>query len=280
VPFGATTLHGSYNRFFVPPPIEGLLPGSAGLTRRIREIGTALPALQPSVEDQFEAGLSRPIGPIRAAFTGYGRRTDGPVHTTVWPDSRIYTYARFDRARAYGLETRIDLAGLARRGLAGYLNYALGRVHFYNPVTGGFVTEADHLADADRFLAPMDQTHTLSAALSYAHAATGLWVGTSVEAGSGTPIGHGGAHEHDEEAADHDHGTPAADDGRVPGYWTVGLSAGLDLLRDGNRRPRLMLRIDVENVGDDVHLIARESEFSPSQYSAPRLVSVSARFRF
>ncbi|HUG91607.1 MAG TPA: TonB-dependent receptor, partial [Planctomycetaceae bacterium] len=49
-------VHASYNHFFVPPPIEGVLSSSAGLTRSIQEIGIALPPLEPTVEDQFEAG--------------------------------------------------------------------------------------------------------------------------------------------------------------------------------------------------------------------------------
>ena len=89
--------------------------------------------------------MSGPAGPLRLTVTGYYRATDNPVHTTVWPDSRIYSYASFDRERAYGLETKVELPTLARYGVNGYLNYALGRVDFYNPVTGGFVTEAGHL---------------------------------------------------------------------------------------------------------------------------------------
>ncbi len=34
-----TVLFGSYNHFFVPPPIENVLAGSAGLTQLVSEIG-------------------------------------------------------------------------------------------------------------------------------------------------------------------------------------------------------------------------------------------------
>ncbi len=36
-------LHASYNHFFVPPAVEGVLSSSAGLTARIDEIGRPLP---------------------------------------------------------------------------------------------------------------------------------------------------------------------------------------------------------------------------------------------
>jgi hypothetical protein len=278
---GGAVLHGSYNRFFVPPPVEGVLSSSAGLTAAIQEIGVALPALEPGVEDQFELGVTAPLRPVRLALTGYYRDTDGPVHTTVWPDSRIYTYASFDRAEAYGLEARADLAGLDRYGVTGYLNYALGRVHFFNPVTGGFVTEADHLLETSRFLAPMDQTHTLTGGFTYRHAATGLWIGTTTEFGSGTPVGHGaGDHAHDGDEGDHVSAPAGGSAERVPGHFTAGLSFGFDLGRGAKRRSRLSLQFNVENLTDNVYLVAREGEFSPAQHSIPRLFSATATVRF
>jgi outer membrane receptor protein involved in Fe transport len=273
-------VHASYNHFFVPSPIEGVLSSGAGLTERIREIGVPLPPLRPTTEDQIELGASAPAGPLQLALTGYYRATENPVHTTVWPDARIYSYASFDRARAYGLEAKADAPGLARLGVTGYLNYALGRVHFYNPVTGGFVTEAGHLREANRCLAPMDPTHTLTTGVRYRHATTGVWVGTAMEYGSGTPMGHGAAHEH--APGDADHADTDSSDGatRVPGHFTANLSAGVDLWRDRTQRSRLSLQIDIEDLTDDSYLIAQEGEFSPRQFSIPRLMAVTAKFRF
>ncbi|MBI4266686.1 MAG: TonB-dependent receptor [Acidobacteria bacterium] len=276
-----TVLHASYNRFFVPPPIEGVLSSGAGLTRSIREIGVALPASEPTVEDQFEFGITTPMRPLQVGVTGYVRASDNPVHTTVWPDSRIYSYASFDRARAYGVELKADAPGLARYGLTGYVNYALGRVYFYNPATGGFVTEADHLIETNRFLGPMDQTHTLTAGATYTHTPTGLRLGTAVEYGSGTPIDHAGADDgHADGDVDHDHTSPAGGAVRVPGHVTANVSLAIDLVRDTNRRPRFSLQLDIENVANRLHLLAQESEFSPTQFSIPRLISGTARVRF
>ena len=276
----ATLVHASYNHFFVPPPIEGVLSSNAGLTARIREIGVALPAIEPTTEDQFELGASRPFGPIRVGATGYYRATDNPVHTTVWPDARIYSYASFDCARAYGLETKAEVPVLTRYGMTGYLNYALARVNFYNPVTGGFVTEAAHLAETSRFLAPMDQTHTLTAGATYRHS-SGLWFGMMIEYGSGTPMGHGdAAHGHADGATDHEHMPATGDAARVPGHTTGSISIGADLLRDASRRERLSFQLDVENFANTPYLVAQEGEFSPAQYSVPQLISATVRVRF
>jgi hypothetical protein len=50
--------------------------------------------------------------------------------------------------------------------------------------------------------------------------------------------------------------------------------------RRADTRPRLTLRADIENVSNNVYLIAQESAFSRLQYSIPRLVSVTAQLRF
>jgi outer membrane receptor protein involved in Fe transport len=274
-------IHASYNHFFVPPPIEGVLSTSAGLTSQIREIGIALPALRPATENQFEFGGSASPGPLQLGITGYYRVTDNPVHTIVWPDARIYSYASFDRGLAYGVEAKADVNAFARLGLGGYVNYALGHVKFKNPVTGGFVTEAEHLSDTSWFDAPMDQLHTLTAGATYREKRSGLWTGLSVEYGSGTPVGHGGAHHHDggEEA---DHADTASEDvaSRVPGHFTADATIAMDLLRNSTRRPRLTVRFDVTNVANSLFVIARDSEFSPGQHSAPRQLSFTAQLRF
>jgi hypothetical protein len=270
-------LHASYNHFFVPPPVEGVLSSSAGLTRFLDEIGTGLGPIHPTVENQVELGVAMPFRQLQLGVTGYYRATDNPVHTTVWPDSRIYSYASFDRASAYGLETKVELPLVSRYGVSGYLNYALGRVSFYNPVTGGFLTEAGHIGDTNRFLAPMDQTHTATGGLTYRHQATGLWVGTAMEYGSGTPIGHGDddGHGHDPDRID-----PHPAGVRIPGHFTASLSLGLDLVRDRHRRARLTIRLDAENLTNNVYLVAQQGEFSPAQYSIPRLIALTAKVRF
>jgi len=276
-----TVIHASYNHFFVPPPIEGVLSSSAGLTSLIKEIGVALPALRPSTENQFELGGSMSSGPLQVNVTGYYRATDNPVHTTVWPDARIYSYASFDRGRAYGLEARTEVNVFARLGLTGYVNYALGRVEFKNPVTGGFVTEAEHLSEVDWFAAPMDQVHTVTAGATYRQQRSGLWTGLSVEYGSGTPVGHGGAHHHD-GGDEVDHPDPASDGvaARIPGHFTADATLAVDLLRNASPRARVTLRFDVKNVANSMFVVARDSEFSPGQYSTPRQLSLSAQIRF
>jgi hypothetical protein len=276
-----TVLFGSYNHFFVPPPIENVLASSAGLTRLVSEIGRPLPPVRAIKEDQFELGVTQRVaGGLSLGVTGYYRLSDDPPHTTLFPDSRFYAYASFDKGRAYGLELKADVPRIPRLGLSGYLNYALGRVWFYNPITAGFTTEADHLEETSRFLAPMDQTHTLTGGLTYHDAGGRFWAGVAVEYGSGTPGGHGGgAHEHENGEA-HEHATgPGLCGTRCPSHVTGNVALGWNVLLDGNQ-PRLSFQFNVENVSNTVYLISRESTMVQGQYSIPRLFSGSFKIGF
>ncbi len=161
---------------------------SAGLTRFLQDFPVALPPLQPIVENQFELGVTHPLaGSLRLGLTGYYRVSDNPVHTVLFPDSRVYAYANFDKGKAYGMELKMEVPVIERVGLSAYLNYALSRVYFWNPVTAGFVDETHHLEEQGRFLAPMDQTHTLNSGFVYRHRKSGLWGSMTFEYGSGTP---------------------------------------------------------------------------------------------
>jgi outer membrane receptor protein involved in Fe transport len=230
----------------------------------------ALPPLQAIREDQFEAGVSQQIpGGIRLGATGYYRHSKNPVHTVLFPDSRIYAYANFDKGKAYGMETKAELPIDGRRGLAAYLNYALSRVYFWNPVRAGFVDETHHLEETGRFLAPMDQTQTLNARFVYRHRRSGLWASMAFEYGSGTPI----------EAEDEGGTAPVPLPARIPDHFTQNLTIGMDGLHRGDR-PKLGLQFNIENLTNNVYRVSQESVFSPGEYFHPRFFSGSIKVHF
>ena len=270
-----TLFHASYNHFFVPPPVENILASSAGLTRFIRGFSQPLPPLRPTLENQFELGILHPVHRnFHLGLTGYYRISNDQVHTVLLPDSRVYAYANFDKAKAYGMEVKMEVPAIARLGLSAYLNYALSRVYLYNPVTAGFVTEVEHVTEAGRFLAPMDQTHTLNAGFTYRHRRSGLWASMAFEYGSGTPMGgHAGGHAH--EVGEMEDPLPE----RVSEHFTQNLSLGWDVLRNGER-PLLGLQFNIENLTDNLYKVAQESVFSPGQFYIPRLFSGSVKIRF
>jgi outer membrane receptor protein involved in Fe transport len=277
-----TTMFASYNHFFVPPPIENVLAGSAGLTQFVSEIGRPLPPVRAIKENQFEAGMTHPIaGAGSVAVTGYLRLSDDPPHTSLFPDSRLYTYASFDKGKAYGMEVKANVARLGIDGVSGYVNYALGRVWLYNPITAGFTTEAAHLNEVSRFVAPMDQTHTATGGLTYQDRRTSLWTAVSVEYGSGTPGGHGaGDHAHETGEA-HEHAAgPGLCATRCSSRVTPNLSIGWNAPSGTGSQSRLSVQLNVENIANKVYLLSKESSMVQGQYSIPRLISASMRMRF
>ena len=275
-----TVVFASYNHFFVPPPIENVLAGSAGLTSLVSEIGRPLPPVRSIKEDQFEAGVTHLVGrTMNVGVTSYYRRSDDPAHTSLFPDSRFYTYASFERGKAYGVEIKAEVPRIAALGLSGYLNYAVGRVWFYNPIVAGFTTEAAHLAETTRFPAPMDQTHTLASGVTYYDSRTRLWAGVAMEYGSGTPGGHGADHEHD-EGETHEHATgPGLCGTRCPSHFTQNLSIGWNANADATR-PGLSVQFSIENLSNQIYLLSKESTMVQGQYSVPRLMSASVRIGF
>lgn len=271
-----TTVHASYDHLFVPPPMESILSSSAGLTESVEEIGKPLPALPPTVENQFEVGVTLPFSAgMQLGVTGYYRRGRDAAHTIIWPDARIYSYASFDRSLAYGLETRLVAPLIKELGLSGYINYALGRVYLSGPVTGGFITEVHHLEETHRFLAPMDQTHTLTGGITYRHPRTGVWANVALEYGSGTPT----EAEKDEAGAQTEQAMTESSP-RVPGHFTANFSVGADVWHDRECKRRIGLRLTIENATNNLYKVAQESVFAAGQYSIPRLISAGVTVRF
>lgn len=270
-----TVLHASYNHFFVPPAVENVLISSAGLTRYLQDFAQPLPPLRPIVENQFEMGVTHPFARnFHLGLTGYYRISNNPVHTVLFPDSRIYAYANFDKAKAYGMEVKMDVPVIERLGLSAYLNYALSRVYFWNPVTAGFVDESHHLEATDRFLAPMDQTHTLNAGFTYKHRKSGMWASMAFEYGNGTPT-----EAEPQEGSSMPGMAMAMAQDRVPGHFTQNLTLGMDVLRNGEH-PRLGLQFNIENLTNNVYKVAQESVFSPGEYFNPRFYSGSVKIYF
>ena len=276
-----TVLFGSYNHFFVPPPVENVLASSAGLTRLISEIGTPLPPVRAIKENQFELGVTQPVGnAMTVGLTGYYRISNDPTHTTLYPDTRFYSYASFDKGKAYGMEVKAEVPDITPLGLSGYFNYALGRVWFYNPINSGFTTEGDHISEQGKFLAPMDQTHTLTSGLTYRERRTRLWGSMAFEYGSGTPASHGGgAHEHEDGTTEEHGGGVSLCEERCPSHFTQNLSIGWDATPNGEQ-PHLTLQFNIENLTDNVYLISKESSMVQGQYSHPRLFSGSIKIQF
>jgi hypothetical protein len=64
----------------------------------------------------------------------------------------------------------------------------------------------------------------------------------------------------------------------LPEHLVANFTMGIDLFRKEQRR--VSLQFNLENATNRVYSIAKESEFTPIQFSPPRFLSGSLRFYF
>ncbi|HLG17342.1 MAG TPA: TonB-dependent receptor [Blastocatellia bacterium] len=251
MPGARTVLHFAYNRFFSPPPIENLLL-SASLGFEGRPPGS-------SRSNHFEAGVNHSFtDKVGVRVTAYWRSDRHSFETTELANVRVFAPTTFARGKAYGLEFFSEVKEIARLGLSGYFGYTAQRVFQTGPVSGGFTFE--QIEAAERAPAAFDQVHTAVAGETWREKRSGVWASAAFEYGSGTLA------EIDEVRV------------RLPEHLVANFSLGVDLFRREARR--LSLQVNVENATGRVYQIAKESEFTPVQYSPPRLISGSLSVRF
>lgn len=253
---GRTVLHFAYNRFFSPPPIENLL-----LSARL-----GFDNLPPQISRSnfFEAGASRSFRDLLVVrVTGYWRADQNSFENTELANVRIFAPTTFARGKAYGIEFSTQLAEIKRLGLSGYLSYTAQRAFQTGPISGGFTVE--QVEAGERGPAAFDQIHTAVAGLTYRERRSGFFASTALEYGSGTPASLPNS-EGEEVLV------------RLPDHFIANFYFGIDLLRE--RRNSISLQFNIENATNRVYRIAKESEFTPVQYSQPRFLSGSMKVRF
>jgi len=253
---GRTVLRFAYNRFFAPPPIENLLLSA--------QLGLTGAPPQISRSNFYETGISRAFGDrVVARVTSFLRSDKHSFETTELANVRIFAPTTFARGKAYGVEASLQLAEIKRLGLSGYFSYTAQRVFQTGPISGGFTVES--VEPGERGPAAFDQIHTAVAGLNYRERHSGFFATAQFEYGSGTPAS-----------------LPNADGEevlvRLPERFVANFYFGIDLLR--RERRGVTLRFNLENATDRVFRIAKESEFTPVQYSPPRFVSASLTYHF
>lgn len=255
-PSARTVLHFAYNRFFAPPPIENLLLSAA--------LGRDAQPPRIARSNHFEAGASHSLyNKLLIRLTGFWREDDNAFETTELANVRIFLPTSFNRAKAYGVEFSSQLAEIERLGLSAYFNYTAQRAFFIGPVVGGF--SGEELAEGERVPAAFDQIHTIASGLTWREKHSGFWASAAFEYGSGTPAELPNA-EGEESIV------------RLPDHFVANFYFGLDLFR--RERNRVGVQFNIENVGDRVYRIAKESEFTPVQFSPPRFLSISLKVSF
>jgi outer membrane receptor protein involved in Fe transport len=256
LPGARTVLHFAYNRFFSPPPIENLLLSTA--------LGFEGQPPRITRSNHFEAGASHAISDkLVVRLTGYWRSDKNSFETTELANVHLFAPTTFARGKAYGIEFSSQLAEVKPLGLSGYFSYTAQRAFQTGPISGGFTIE--EVQAGERAPAAFDQIHTGVAGLMWRERRSGFWASAALEYGSGTPAALP---------------TPNGEEAlvRLPDHLVANFYFGVDLWR--KERRSVGLQVNVENATDRVFRIAKESEFTPVQFSPPRFVSGSVRFHF
>ncbi|HEV8131999.1 MAG TPA: TonB-dependent receptor [Acidobacteriota bacterium] len=256
LPGGRTVVHFAYNRFFSPPPIENLLLSAA--------LGFNGQPPQISRSNHFETGISHSIqDKVVVRVTGYWRADKNSFETTELANVRIFAPTTFARGKAYGLEFSSQLAEIKPLGLSGYFNYTTQRAFQTGPISGGFTVE--NVEPGERGPAAFDQIHTAVAGLTWRERRSGFWVSSALEYGSGTPASLPNARGEVVRV-------------RLPDHFVANFYSGIDLFRQ--EQYKVSFQVSAENATNRIFAIAKESEFTPVQYSPPRFVSASMKLHF
>jgi outer membrane receptor protein involved in Fe transport len=226
-----TTLHAGYGRYFVPPPLDGMIGATPALTGTTgAPPGTGADPLRAESDDYFDIGVEQKIAGLNVGVDGYWRNAANligyiPVSATTL--TRPFNYAA-------GRVRGVELSGIYADGLfSAWANLAIAKAQGRRIVSNQFAFTAAELAYADgRFVhLGEDQTYTVSAGASYRWGAVQL--SADLLYGSGLRRSLPG-------------GTPNGD--TLPGYVQANLAAVYHTLGLGGQP--LDLRLDAINVFD------------------------------
>jgi outer membrane receptor protein involved in Fe transport len=258
-PSAGSVIRASYSRLFTPPPIEYVLLASyLGNSSDVEEerVGSVKPYRQHLFEVSFSQELRHELY-LEAGV--YHHAGENSFENSEIANTRLFVPTNFDRATATGMEIALELRPRERTGFVGRVQYALAKVEFEGPVSGGFPGEV--LEPGEKVAPAFDQRHSLVANASYRSSWRDLEAGAILRYGSGTPIeveGEGFLY--------------------LPEHVTVDAMARLRLWHGSHQD--LDLEVTVPNLTDNVYQIAKESEFTPIQYAPQRSVLGELRVRF
>ena len=240
-------LHGSYGRFYQPPPLDTI---GGPLLEFAAEQGFAFLPLRGERDESWQAGLGIPLAGWTLGADYFHLRARNYFDHDALGNSNIFLPLTIETARIRGWELTLQsprLAGLLSWHLAFSNQQAQGR----GGVTGGLTDFSP--PEEGFFYLDHDQRNTLASTFRLALFRRG-WLSTTVSYGSGFLNGDGPAHLGDHAGVDVALGWPLGE------RWTVVLTA----LNATNTR----------------YLLDNSNTFGGTHYNDPRQVSVELRYRF
>lgn len=282
LPSTGTVFRASFGRFFQPPQAENLLLASSAAARSLSpfveddERGGA--DVQPERQTAVEAGITQTIGGVVRLDAAYWhRRVANVADPNVFFGTTIIFPNAVAKGRASGVDVRLEVP--RRHGWSGFVSYTNSIVRQVGPITGGLFLEDDiaEIGEGTPFTPDHDQRNVGSAALTYVHERSGVWLSASARYESGTPV----------EAGDEDEGEfrqrPGAERvdferGRVRPRNIFDLMGAKQFGRVG--RAEVNLRVSLLNVTGARWAFNFGNPFSGTHFGPGRTLSAGVRVDF
>ena len=272
-------VHFSYDRVFQTPSFENILLSSSTAVESIDPESFLRLAVEPSVGDYYEGGLTKAFfGKIRVDANYFRRFVDNYADDDQIDNTTISFPIAFRKAIIYGAEAKIYIPESYRfSGLLSY-SYTVGNAWF--PVTGGLFLGDDAAAAATQltghFPDSQDQRNTVRGRVRY-QVKPRFWTAGGIQYDTGLPFDFDG----DPATVLAEYGQQILDRinferGRIDPSFQVNASAGANLYKSD--RVNVNFQADGQNLNNVLNVIDFGGLFSgnaigPSRSFALRLTS-------
>ncbi|HXQ81688.1 MAG TPA: TonB-dependent receptor [Opitutaceae bacterium] len=238
----STTLHAGYARYFTPPPVENVPPGTVvefnGTSNQ--SAVTQDDPVKAERSNYYDAGISQKLGPgLQVGLDGYYKKAKNQLDDGLFGQTLILSAFNYARGEVYGLEFT---GSYQEGGFATYLNLAHSVAKGEDWTSAQFLFNPDDLAYVRNHWIFLDHDQALTgsfgasyqwkdsrgAARLYVDAIYGTGLRTDATAPDGTIIPNGGT---------------------VPAYSTV--SVGGEQSFNVGRGRSWKIRLDILNLTDN-----------------------------
>ena len=276
VPGWGLRLHGSYDRAFETPAMEGLLVASSPLMRRITSESTGLP-VRPTRSHFFQTGFAKSLwGRMRLDANYFVRRSRNFGDDGVLLNTGVSFPINFDRAEIHGAEAKLELPSWGR--WSGFLSYSNMTGTGFLPLTGGLFLErnaGELLRSNASFPITQDQRNTVRGQIRR-QLTPRLWTSWGGSYNSGLPFEAEGGLEEDDLGHRFSRrilNQVNFDRGRLRPQFSMDASAGVTLLQgeEGN----VYLQASFWNLTNNLNVINFSGLFSGTAIGVPRSGSIA-----
>jgi len=241
-------LHGTYARFYQPPPLTTI---SGPLLEFALADGLDFVPLRGERDEQHEFGLTIPLRGWTVDVSNFRMGSRNYFDHDVLENSSVFLPITLERARIRGWEASVRSPRLFRRAQF-HLAYSRQFVEAQGGVTGG-LTDFEPPETGNYYFLDFDQRHTLSTGLEV-NLPYRSWASGNVYYGSGFLEGEGPEH--------------------LPAHTTVDLAVGKQFGEQWS------LQAYALNIANRRFFTDRGNEFAGTHYAPPRQFAVELRYRF